>query len=83
MLRGDSPLFGDTGLTPASSAQAELTKAVAALVAPNGGQAVNQSQELARFNIGFVLMRAPVDGVLASVLDNVPGLTEVSTTGSV
>jgi len=80
LLRGGSPLFADPNLTPATSAQAALAQAVAALVAPNGGEAVNQSQLLARFDIGFVLMRAPLDAGLASVLDGVPGLTGVSMT---
>ena len=78
VLRGGSPLFADPNLTPASAAQTALAKAVAALIAPGGGEAVNQSQLLARFDIGFVLMRAPIDSGLASVLNNVPGLTGVS-----
>ena len=39
LLRGDSPEFADPDLTPAPAAQAALAKAVAALVAPGGGQA--------------------------------------------
>ena len=78
LLRGGSPQFADPDLTPPPAAQAALAKAVAALVAPNGGEAVNQSQLLARFDIGFVLMRAPIDSGLASVLNGVPGLTGVS-----
>jgi len=80
LLRGGSPQFADPNLTPVPAAQAALGQAVAALVAPNGGEAVNQSQLLARFDIGFVLMRAPLDSNLVSVLDGVPGLTGVSTT---
>jgi GT2 family glycosyltransferase len=83
LLRGGSPQFADPEMTPPPAAQAALAKAVAALVAPGGGEAVNQSQLLARFDIGFVLMRAPIDSGLASVLNGVPGLTGVSmsTTG--
>jgi GT2 family glycosyltransferase len=80
LLRGGSPQFADPNLTPVPAAETALSRAVAALVAPNGGEAVNQSQLLARFDIGFVLMRAPVDANLASVLDGVPGLTGVSMT---
>ncbi len=80
LLRGGSPQFVDPGLTPAPAAQAALASSVAALVAPSGGEAVNQSQQLARFDIGFVLMRTPIDSSLASVLDGVPGLTGVSMT---
>ena len=80
LLRGGSPQFADPNLTPVPAAQAALAQAVAALVAPGGGEAVNQSQLLARFDIGFVLMRAPLNAALASVLDGVPGLTGVSMT---
>ncbi len=78
LLRGGSPQLGDTGLTAEPAAQSALNAAVAGLVAPGGGGAADQSQLLARFDIGFVLMRAPVNGQLASVLDSVAGLTPVS-----
>ena len=80
LLRGDSPPFSYPDVIQVPSAEAALSKAVAALVAPGGGQAVDQSQQLARFDIGFVLMRAPINDGLANVLDNVSGLTEVSMT---
>jgi GT2 family glycosyltransferase len=80
LLRGDSPPFSYPDITQVPSAAAALSRAVSALVAAGGGEAVDQSQELARFDIGFVLMRAPVDNGLASVLDNVSGLTQVSVT---
>jgi GT2 family glycosyltransferase len=82
LLRGDSPPFSYPDVSQAPSAETALSKAVAALVAPGGGEAVDQSQQLARFDIGFVLMRAPINGSLASVLDNVSGLTEVSLTST-
>ena len=82
LLRGDSPEFADSGLVPAGAAQAELSQAVATLVAPDGGQAANQSGLLARFDIGYVLMRAPLNAQLASTLASVPGLTGVSMTSS-
>ena len=82
LLRGDSPQFSSPDVTPVPAAQAALTRTVADLVAPNGGEAVDQSQQLARFGIGFVLMRRPVDAGLASILDDVTGLTEVSMTSS-
>ncbi len=82
LLRGASPQFSYPDVTPAPAAQAALTKAVASLVAPGGGEAADQSQELARFDIGFVLVRAPIPGGLAGVLNSVSGLTEVSLTSS-
>ncbi|HEY2506719.1 MAG TPA: glycosyltransferase [Streptosporangiaceae bacterium] len=82
LLRGASPLFSAPGITPAPAAQAALDRAVATLVAPGGGQVVDQSELLGRFDIGFVLMRKPLDAALASILNGVPGLTEVSLTSS-
>ena len=78
LLRRSSPEFSYAEVSQAPAAEAALAKAVAALVAPGGSEAGSQSQQLAGFDIGFVLMRAPVDETLASVLDGVPGLTQVS-----
>jgi len=78
LLCAASPQFGDPGLTQDPAARATLSKAVAALVAPGGGDAVNQTQALARFNIGYVLMPAPASNALATVLNGVAGLTQVS-----
>ncbi len=80
LLRGDSPQFTDPQIVPVAAAQSALTSAVGALVAPGGDEAANQSQLLARFDIGFVLMRAPLSAQLASVLDEVAGLSQVSMT---
>ena len=80
LQRGASPPLGDPDLAPAPAAQRALATAVAALVAPNGGEAVNQGQELAQFDIGFVLLPAPVNQDLARLLDGVAGLRPVSST---
>jgi len=82
LLRGDSPNLTDSGLVPVADAQTALSKAVAALVAPGGDQAASQSQLLANFDIGFVLMRAPTSPQLVSLLDQVPGLSQVSMTAT-
>jgi GT2 family glycosyltransferase len=82
LLRGNSPLFADSGLVPVSGAQTALTAAVAALVAPGGGLAADQSEQLARFDIGYVLMRAPENPQLVSILNSVAGLTTANTTGA-
>ncbi len=82
LLRGGSPQFADSGVVPVSAAQTALSHAVASLVAPSGGLAADQSQQLARFDIGFVLVRAPANPQLASVLNSVSGLTLVSRNGS-
>jgi GT2 family glycosyltransferase len=78
LLRGMSPEFSYGDVSEAPGAQAALSKAVASLVAPGGSEAGSPSQQLAGFDVGFVLMRAPLDDNLVSVLDGVPGLTQVS-----
>lgn len=78
LLRGTSPEVSYAAVSQVPAAQAALEKAVASLVAPGGSGAGSLSQQLAGFDIGFVLMRAPLDDNLASVLDGVPGLTQES-----
>ena len=82
LQRGTSPSLGDPDLAPVPAAQRALTTAVAALVAPNGGEAVDQGQQLAHFDIGFVLLPAPVDQGLARLLSGVAALRPVSATSS-
>ncbi|MGH3394130.1 MAG: glycosyltransferase family 2 protein, partial [Streptosporangiaceae bacterium] len=82
LLRGTGLNLGDAELAPVPAAESALRTAVAALAAPGGGQAVDQAQALARFDIGFVLLRAPVDPTLARTLDAVTGLRPVSMTAS-
>ena len=80
LLRGASPSLGDADLTPAPAAQRALNATVAALVAPNGGEAADQGQQLAQFDIGFVLLPAPVNQNLDRLLDGVAGLQPLSAT---
>ena len=61
VLRGVGPSLSDPNLAPVPAAQRALGDAVATLVAPNGGQAADQGNTLAQFDIGFVLMPAPVN----------------------
>ena len=82
VLRGADPLIGATELAEPPAARRALDTAVAALVAPGGGDAQDQGQAMASFDIGYVLLPAPVDGGLARVLDGVPGLRPVSTTSA-
>jgi GT2 family glycosyltransferase len=82
LQRGTTPSLGDPDLAPASSAQRALSTAVAALVAPNGGETVNQGEQLAGFGVGFVLLPAPVDQSLARLLNGVAGLRPVSATSA-
>jgi GT2 family glycosyltransferase len=80
LQRGTSPSLGDADLAPVPAAQAALNTAVATLVAPNGGEAEDQSQQLAQFDIGFVLLPAPVNQSLARQLNGVAGLQPLSAT---
>jgi hypothetical protein len=80
LLRGTGPNLGDAELAPVPAAESALRTAVAALAAPGGGDAVDQVQALARFDIGFVLMRAPINQNLVRTLDAVSGLVQVSMT---
>jgi GT2 family glycosyltransferase len=82
LQRGTTPSLGDPDLAPAPAAQRALSTAVAALVAPNGGEAVDQGQQLAGFDIGFVLLPAPVNQDLARLLNGVAGLRPVSATSA-
>ena len=82
LQRGASPSLGDADLTPVPAAQRALNTAAAALVAPNGGEAVNQGQLLAQLDIGFVLLPKPVNQDLARLLNGVAGLQQVSSTSA-
>jgi len=82
LQRGASPSLGDADLTPVLAAQRALNTAVAALVAPNGGEAVSQGQLLAQLDIGFVLLPRPVNQDLARLLNGVAGLRQVSSTSA-
>ena len=80
LLRGPSPALADAALTPPADAERALSKTVSALTTPSGGLAANQAQLLADFDIGFILVQAPVDKQLATVLNNVSGLHPYSST---
>jgi GT2 family glycosyltransferase len=80
LLRGSSLSLADPDLIPDPAGQQALNSAVATLVAPGGTEAADQGQLLAQFDIGFVLLRAPVDRGLVRILDDVPGIRQVSRT---
>jgi len=82
LQRGASPSLGEPDLAPVPPAQQALNTAVAALVAPNGGEAFDQGQLLAQFDIGFVLLPAPVDQGLVRALDGVGELRPLSATSA-
>ncbi len=82
VLRGADPLVGSTELTEPAAVRQALDRTVASLIAPSGGDAGDQGQKMASFDIGYVLVPAPVDAGLARVLDGVPSLRPVSVTSA-
>ena len=82
LLRGPSPSLADGALSSPPSAQRALNSVVAALTTPAGGLAVSQSQLLADFDIGYVLVEAPMEQQLGGLLDDVSGLRPYSTTSN-
>ncbi len=80
LLRGPSPSLADTALTPSASAARALSKVVSTLTTPGGNLAADQAQLLAEFDIGFVMVQAPVDAQLGADLNNVSGMRPYSTT---
>ena len=81
LLRAPSPSLADAALTPPAAAERALSKVVSALTTPGGSLGADQAQLLADFDIGYVLVQAPVEGQLATELNNLSGLRPYSTTG--
>jgi GT2 family glycosyltransferase len=91
VLRSADPVFGEPELTESSSATHALNGVVASL-APEmgpgmgpgmgtaaGGDGGDPGQALSRFDIGYVLLPAPVDQTLARQLDGSAGLIQLTT----
>ncbi len=82
LLRGSDPPLGAAELTEPATAGVVLEHVVAALAAPNGSDTGNVGASLAQFDIGYVLLPAPIDLGLARQLDGVVGLRPVSLTSA-
>ena len=82
VLRDSDPLIGYPDLSQPVAGQRALDSAVSTLVAPNGEDALDQGRSLAALGIGYVLLPTPVNGTLASTLNDVPALRPVSRTGA-
>ena len=82
VLRDSDPLIGYADLSQPAAGQRALDGAVSTLVAPNGEDALDQGRSLAALGIGYVLLPTPVNGTLASTLNDVPALRPVSRTGA-
>jgi len=81
VLRDSDPVLGEPELTEASSGTRALSAAVASLAAAAGGDGGDTGQALSQFDIGYVLLPAPIDQTLARQLDGAAGLIQL-TTGS-
>jgi GT2 family glycosyltransferase len=79
VLRNTDPVLGEPELTEASSATRALTGVVASLGAAAGGDGGDAGQALSQFDIGYVLLPAPVDQTLARQLDGAAGLVPLTT----
>ena len=82
LLRGPSPSLADASLIAPASAQRALSRVVSELTTPDASLAVSPAQHLAGFDIGYVLVQAPVAPQLDRVLDGMIGLRLYSTTAS-
>jgi len=82
VLRGSDPPLGAGELTEPASASVALSHLVAALTAPGGTSTGDLGGSLASFDIGYVLLPAPINQVLARQIDAVVGLRPVSQTST-
>jgi GT2 family glycosyltransferase len=79
VLRNTDPVLGEPELTESSPATRALNGVVASLGADAGGDGGDAGQALAEFDVGYVLLPAPVDQVLAHQLDGSAGLIRLTT----
>jgi GT2 family glycosyltransferase len=82
VLRGGDPPLGAGELSEPGGASSGLSHLVAALTAPGGTGTGDLGAALASFDIGYVLLPAPIDQGLARQIDAVVGLRPVSQTAS-
>ena len=78
VLRNTDPLLGEPELAQTPSATHVLDSVVAALDTAAGGDGGNTGQALSQFDIGYVLLPAPVDQSLAHQLDGAAGLVSLT-----
>jgi GT2 family glycosyltransferase len=78
VLRNTDPVLGEPELAEAPSATQALDAVVASLDAAASGDAGDAGQALSQFDIGYVLLPAPVDQSLAHQLDTAAGLVPLT-----
>jgi GT2 family glycosyltransferase len=74
VLRNSDPVLGEPELAEAATSARALSGVVASLVAAGSSDAGDTGQALGQFDIGYVLLPAPIDQVLAQQLDAAAGL---------
>ena len=79
VLRDTDPVLGEPELPESSSATHALDGVVASLGAAAGGDGGDPGQALSQFDVGYVLLPAPVDQALAHQLDGSAGLVRLTT----
>ena len=78
VLRDTDPVLGEPELTQTSSSTRALADVVAALGSAGSGDAGDTGQALSQFDIGYVMLPAPIDQALAQQLDAAAGLTPLT-----
>jgi GT2 family glycosyltransferase len=82
VLRDTDPVLGEPELTETSASTHALAGVVASLAAAGGGDAGDTGQALSQFDVGYVLLPAPVDQPLAQQLDAAAGLEPLTTSAA-
>ncbi len=82
VLRDADPLLGEPELAQAASSTRALDGVVASLSAAGGGDAGDTGHALSQFDIGYVLLPAPIDQALARQLDAAAGLEPLTQASS-
>ncbi|MGH3233365.1 MAG: glycosyltransferase family 2 protein, partial [Streptosporangiaceae bacterium] len=78
VLRDSDPVLGEPELAEAASSTQALGSVVAALTVAGGGDAGDTGQALSQFDIGYVLLPAPIDQALARQLNAAAGLESLT-----
>ena len=82
VLRDADPVLGEPELAETASSTHALDGVVASLAAAGGGDAGDTGHALSQFDIGYVLLPAPVDQALARQLDAAAGLEPLTRASS-
>src|SRR6266571_2555384 len=82
VLRAADPLPGEPELAETASSMHALEGIVASLTAAGGGDAGDTGRALSQFDIGYVLLPAPIDQGLARQLNAAAGLQPLTTAPS-